>query len=68
MDPKALTPSQTTIFGLFQRVSNDNFEFDEGDRNFLKRVENTMGKGEIPRYEEFLLFLQCFRKTCSADT
>ena len=28
-----------------------------------KAVENTMGKGEIARYEQFLLFPQCFQKT-----
>ena len=33
-----------------------------------KWVENTVGKGEIARYEQFLLFLQCFRKTYTADT
>ena len=31
-------------------------------------VENTVGKGEIARYEQFLLFLQCFQKICIADT
>ena len=31
-------------------------------------VENTVGKGEIARYEQFLLFPQCFQKTCSGDT
>ena len=30
-------------------------------------VENTVGKGEIARYEQFLLFPQCFQKTCTAD-
>ena len=30
----------------------------------LKRVENTVGKGEIARYEQFLLFLQNFQKAC----
>ena len=29
-----------------------------------KRVENTVGKGEIARYEQFLLFPQCFQKSC----
>ena len=29
-----------------------------------KRVENTVGKGEIARYEQFLLFPQYFQKTC----
>ena len=27
-----------------------------------------MGQGEIARYEQFLLFPQCFQKTCMADT
>ena len=31
---------------------------------FSKRVENTVGKGGIARYEQFLLFPQCFQKTC----
>ena len=26
--------------------------------------ENTVGKGEIARYEQFLLFPQCFQKAC----
>ena len=33
-----------------------------------KRVENTVGKGEIARYDQFLLFPHCFQKTCPADT
>ena len=36
--------------------------------NFSKRVENTVGKGEIARYEQFLLFPQCFQRTFTADT
>ena len=31
-------------------------------------VENTVGKGEIARYEQFLLFLHCFQNACTADT
>ena len=42
----------------------DNFKFDENSRKFSKRVENTVGKGEIARYEQFLLFPQCFQKAC----
>ena len=38
------------------------------EENFFKRVEKTVGKGEIARYEQFLLFPQCFQKTCTADT
>ena len=33
-----------------------------------KWVENTVGKEETARYEQFLLFTQCFQKTCTADT
>ena len=36
--------------------ADDNFIYDENVRKFLKRVENTVGKGEIARYEQFLLF------------
>ena len=45
-----------------------NFKSDENDRKFSKRVENSVGKGEIARHEQFLLFRQCFQKTCTADT
>ena len=31
-------------------------------------VENTVGKGESARYEQFLLFPQCFQTNCTADT
>ena len=30
-------------------------------------VENIVGKGEIARYEQFLLFLQCFQKLSVVD-
>ena len=33
-----------------------------------KKVENIVGKAEIARYEQFLLFPQCFQKACTADT
>ena len=35
---------------------------------FSKQIENTVEKGEIACYEQFLLFPQCFQKTCTADT
>ena len=55
-----------TNFRLFQteRVCSFNFKFDENGRKFSKWVENTVGKGEIARYEQFLLFPQCFQKAC----
>ena len=49
-------------------VADDNFKFDENGRKLSKWVENTAGKGEIARYDQFLLFPQCFQKTSTADT
>ena len=48
--------------------ADDNFEFDESGRKFSKRLENVVGKGEIARHEQLLLFPQCFQKTSTADT
>ena len=39
-----------------KEVAVNDFEFGENGREFSKRVENTVGKGEIARYEQFLLF------------
>ena len=47
-----------------KQFADDNFKFDENSRKFSKRVENTVGKGEIVHYEQFLIFPQCFQKTC----
>ena len=49
---------------------DNNLKFDENGRKFSKRVdlENTLGKREIACYEQFLLFPQCFKKTCTAGT
>ena len=33
-----------------------------------KGTENIVRKGEIACNEEFILFPQCFQKTCTADT
>ena len=43
------------------------FYFHVNGRKFSKGVENTVGKGKIARYEQFLLFPQCFQKTYAAD-
>ena len=51
-----------------KEFSDNNFKFDKIGRKFSMRVENTVGKGEIARYEQFLLFPQCFQKTCCAGT
>ena len=51
----------------FKAFADDNFELDENGRKISKWLENTVGKGEIARYEQFLLFPQCFQKTCTAE-
>ena len=51
-----------------KEFADDNFKFDKNDRKLSKWAENTVGKGEIARYEQFFLFTQCFQKICTADT
>ena len=50
-----------------KEFADDNFKFDENGTKFSEWLENTVGKGEIARYEQFLLFPHCFQKTCTAD-
>ena len=45
-----------------KEFADHNFKFDENGKNFSKQVENTVGKGEMARYEPFLLFPQSFQK------
>ena len=52
-------------YSKLKEFADDKFKFDEYDRKFFKRVENTVGKGEIARCKLFLLFSQWFQKTCS---
>ena len=47
-----------------KEFADDNFKFDKNGRKLSKQVKNTVGKGEIARYEQFLLFPQCFQKAC----
>ena len=51
-----------------KEFSDDNFKFYENGKKFSKWEDNTVGKGEIARYEQFLIFPQCFQKTCTAYT
>ena len=44
--------------------ADDGLKFQEIGRKYFKPVENTVGKGEIACYEQFLLFPQCFQKAC----
>ena len=47
-----------------KEFADNNFKFDENGRKLSKWVENTVGKGEIAHYEQFLPFPQCFQKAC----
>ena len=47
-----------------KEFADDNFTFDENGRKLSKWVENIEEKGKIVRYEQFLLFPQCFQKAC----
>ena len=47
-----------------KEFADDNFKFDENGKKLSKQVENTVGKVEIARYEQFLLFPKCFQKAC----
>ena len=51
-----------------KEFADDNFKIDKNGRKVSKQVENTVGKGEIAHYEQFLLFPRCFLKACTADT
>ena len=51
-----------------KEFADNKFKLDEDGRKFVKWVENSVGKGEIARYEQFLLFPQCFQKTYTTDT
>ena len=47
-----------------KEFADNNFKFEENGRKLSKLVENTVGKGEIACYEQFLLFPQCFQRAC----
>ena len=59
-------PNDKFYSSELEEFADKNFKFDENARKLSKWVENTVGKGEIARYEQFLLFPQW--KTCTADT
>ena len=63
-----LFPKQQNLdSSKLKEFADDSFIFYENGKELSKRVENTLGKGEIAHYEQFLLFPQCFQNTCNAD-
>ena len=58
------------ILGVFQFSSTERYDVKNTDNignTISDWVENIVGKGEIARYEQFLLFQQCFQKLSSVD-
>ena len=51
---------QTLDSSKLIELTDGNSKLDKNGREFSKRVENTVGKGEIAP--------ECFQKTCTADT
>ena len=65
---KPFSKQQILDSSKLEDFADESFNFDESSRKFSKKVENTVGKGEIARHEQLLLFPQCFQKTHTADT
>ena len=49
----------------FKQIEDDIFKFDENSRKFSRRVENTVGKGEIAHYEQFTFSNSVFKRLVS---
>ena len=65
---KPFPKQQILDFTKLKKFADDHFKCYENGRKFSRLVEYTEEKREIARYEQFLLFPQCFQKTCAADT
>ena len=61
-----ITRRQILDSSKLKEFADDDFKFYKNGGELSKWVENTVGKGEIARYEQFLLFPQCFQKACYA--
>ena len=45
-----------------KEFADNNFEFNRNGGKFSKRVKNTVGKREIARHEQFLLFHSVYKR------
>ena len=59
-----ITRQQILDSSELKEFADDNFILEENGRKLSKQVENTVGKGEIACYEQFLLFPLCFQEAC----
>ena len=46
-----------------KEFTDDNFKLEGNGGDFSKQVENTVEKGEIAHYKQFLLFPHCYKKS-----
>ena len=60
-----ITRRQILDSSKLKEFADDNFKFDENGRKLSKQVENTVGKGEIACYKQFLLFHSVFKRFVS---
>ena len=61
---KPISRQQILDWSKLKQSTDDNIQLYENSQKFSKWIENTVGKGEIARYKQFLLFPQCFQKAC----
>ena len=80
--PKCFQKPSSTVENCVNPFPNDKFRLFQTKRvcrqqfqNLMKMADsspkglkNTVGKGEIACYEQFLLFSKCFQKTPTANT
>ena len=59
-----ITRQQNLESSKLKEFADYNFKVDKNGRKLTKWVENTVGKGEIARCGQFLLFPQCIQKAC----
>ena len=59
-----ITRRQILDSSKLKELADYKLKFDGNGRKLSKRVENTVGKAEIARYEQFCLFPKCFQKAC----
>ena len=57
-------PDDKFYSSKLKEFADDNFKTDENGKKLSKWIENTVGKGEIAYYKQFLLCPQCFQKAC----
>ena len=68
IEPLTRFKQQILDSSKLKEFTDDNLKFYTYGLKFSKKEENTVGKGEIARYEQFLLFPKCLQKTGTADT